>query len=80
MPIVIPDEILEGSGLTVEDIRLDVAISLYQREKVSLGKAAEIAGMNRWEFQKELAERKIPLNYSISDLEKDFQTILNMGK
>jgi len=80
MPIVIPDEILEGCDVTIEDIRLDVAISLYQREKVSLGKAAEIAGLNRWEFQKILAERRIPLNYSVSDLEKDYKTIMNMGK
>jgi len=79
MPIVIPDEILEGSGLTVEDIRLDVAISLYQREKVSLGKAAEIAGMNRWEFQKELAERKIPtINYSVEDLERELKALSSL--
>jgi predicted HTH domain antitoxin len=76
MPIVIPDEILEGSDVTVEDIRLDVAISLYQREKVSLGKAAEIAGLNRWEFQKILAGRKIPtINYTAEDLEKELKAL-----
>jgi len=80
MPIIIPDEIFEDSDITVEEIRLDVAISMYQRGRVSLGKAAQIAGMNRWEFQRILAERKIPLNYSVSDLEKDYQTIINMGK
>jgi len=76
MPVVIPDEILEGSDVTVEDIRLDVAISLFQRERVSLGKAAEIAGLNRWEFQKILADRKIPtINYSIKDLEKEIEAL-----
>ena len=47
---------------------LDVAVMLYQQERVSLAKAARIAGIQRMAFQEVLAERKIPISY---DLEGD---------
>lgn len=76
--IELPDELLEVSGFEPDKVVLDVAISLYQQEKISLGKAAQLAGLHRWAFQQILGKRKIPLNYSLSDLEKDFQTVSNM--
>jgi hypothetical protein len=36
---------------------LDVAVAVYQRGLYSLAKAARLAGLNRLEFQKVLAER-----------------------
>lgn len=55
--------------------KLETALKLYQNGEVSLGKAAELSGLNIWGFLDQLAEKKIPLNYSIEDLENDINTI-----
>lgn len=42
-------------------LRLELAIDLYKTDDVSLGRAAEIAGIDRWQFQEILSERQIPI-------------------
>lgn len=42
-------------------LRLELAVDLFRSDEVSLGRAAEIAGMDRWRFQEILCERKIPI-------------------
>ena len=37
----------------------EIAIMLFQQEKISIGKASQIAGMNQIEFQRLLANRNI---------------------
>jgi len=48
-------------------VLVDIAIGLYKREQVSLGRAAEIANMSSPAFLNELGRRKIPINYEIND-------------
>lgn len=45
----------------IEKIRQPIAISLYEKGKVSLGKAAEIAGLSQEEFIETLKEKGIPV-------------------
>ena len=40
-------------------LRLEAAIQLFKDEAVTLGRAAELAGMTRWEFEAVLADRGI---------------------
>lgn len=42
-------------------LRVELAIDLFRSDEVSLGRAAEIAGMDRWQFQEILSERQIPI-------------------
>lgn len=42
-------------------LRLELAVELFRADEVSLGRAAEIAGTDRWEFQEILHERRIPI-------------------
>ena len=44
----------------VKEMRIAAAVQWYAQEKVSQGKAAEIAGLNRVEFLDELYRRKVP--------------------
>ena len=46
-------------------------LALYQRGILSSGKAAALAGMNRWEWEELLGARKIPRHYSGEDLDRD---------
>ena len=52
--------------------RLAIAIYLYLRKRVSLGKAAEIAGLSRWDFIELLSKLGIPIiNYPPEELEDE---------
>ncbi len=58
-----------------DELRLLVALELYREGRISLGKAAEIAGLSLREFLYELRSRNIPLNYDLEELEQDLKTI-----
>ena len=72
MTLTLPESIENRSR---EWATLHLAIGLYVAREVSLGKAAEVAGLTQIEFQKELRNREIPLNYSLRDLEVDLQAV-----
>ena len=55
-----------------KDIKIFYAIRLYQLEKLTLGKAAQFAGLTRFEFEKTLSENLISIsNLSIDDVNED---------
>lgn len=74
MTVEISDEIIATSRLTLEEVRLALAIWLFQEKQVSLGKCAKVAGMHKMLFQKELAKRKIPIHYTEEDFERDLKS------
>lgn len=80
MSLTIPDDVLSATALTNCEVAVTVALELYQREKLSLGKAAELAGMGRFDFQKVLGERGLYLTYGVDDLEKDLATLRRLGQ
>ena len=65
---------LEAS-LTASRAALHLAIGLYTAEEVTLGQAAEAAGMSQTEFMRELGRRKIPMHYGVEDFAEDLITI-----
>lgn len=75
MIVEIPDQIIEKSGLSAKEILLKVALTLFQQEKLTLGHASKLTGLHQFEFQKELAKRKIPVHYGEEDFERDLKTI-----
>jgi predicted HTH domain antitoxin len=76
MQISLPDDL----GLSEREIKEELAIALYQREAVSLAKAAKVAGMTRLEFQRLLASRDIPIQYDVDDLHNDVETLRKLGQ
>jgi predicted HTH domain antitoxin len=69
MKIELPDNIINAER---EKILFDLAVILYTQAKISLGKAARIAGMSYVDFQFKLAELKISMNYNEEMLKEDF--------
>ncbi|MHA1722115.1 MAG: UPF0175 family protein [Candidatus Baldrarchaeia archaeon] len=59
-------------------IREIVAVELYREGYISLGKAAEIVGVSKWEMFEILARRKVSIRYGPKDLEKDLETLKKM--
>lgn len=57
-------------------IKQTVAIELYREGKISLGKAAELAGArNKWEMLMLLSEHEVSIHYSAQDAESDLKTL-----
>jgi predicted HTH domain antitoxin len=72
MPVILSDEELQAFHLTESEARLALAIRLYQDDRISIGRAATLAGLNRIEFQRELGRREISL-YDREMLENDLK-------
>lgn len=73
--ITVPDEFLLAARMTTEEIQLELAISLFQQEKLSFGKARELAGLDFWTFQQILGSRGIAPHYDVTELHEDMATI-----
>ena len=58
MPAVI-NEALRLMLATRPQLRLEAAVQLFKDATVTLGRAAELAGITRWEFETILADRGI---------------------
>ena len=57
-------------------IKRSLAVELYREGKLSLGKAAEVAGLkNKWEMVMLLNERRVPIDYTVKDAMKDLQNL-----
>ena len=60
--------------------KLEIALKEYLNDKISLGKAAENAGISIWEMLDELKSRNITLKYKISEAELEIEKILKKYK
>ncbi|RZN32654.1 MAG: UPF0175 family protein [Methanosarcinales archaeon] len=57
-------------------IRRSLAVELYREGKLSLGNAAEVAGVrNKWEMLLLLNEKGIPIDYTAKDARIDLETL-----
>jgi predicted HTH domain antitoxin len=73
--LVISEETLETIQLTEEELRAEIAVMLFQQERLTLAQASHFANLNIVQFQRLLASRKIPLHYDIDDLREDVQSL-----
>ena len=60
--------------------KLEYALKEYLSDKISMGKAAEIAGISIWDMLDELKRRNITLNYKPSEAELEIERILQKYK
>jgi predicted HTH domain antitoxin len=92
-PIVVvethfPEDIfntLQARGLfkdvLAEETRRLLALRFYRQRVLSLGKAARLAGLTRWEFLEYLSENAVPvLDYSQEELSSEFDAVDRLQK
>ena len=77
LTIDIPQDIVEAARLPRDEIegefRKELAIALYQRGILTLGKARLLAKMTRWEFEELLGKKRVVRHYTQTELEEDFE-------
>jgi len=74
--VKIPRELLIGieKEKLVDEIKLFMAMRLYEMKVLSLGKAAELAGKDKGDFMEALSEHGIDvLRYSKEDLDEEME-------
>jgi len=65
---------LVNKGLS--EIKMDIAVDQYVKEKSSLEQSSAIAGVSLWKFLDELHRRNVALKYSIADAESEINEAL----
>ena len=75
LTLEIPDDVTGGLRIPEGEqpfrLRLELACALYQRGLLSGGKAAELVGLDRHHFGRELALRGIHRHYTDAELQQD---------
>lgn len=65
LTIEVADEVVKASGKSPQalatGLKLALAVELFADGKLSLGKAAESAGLHKLDFMDELAKRRVPV-------------------
>lgn len=77
--ITIDNKNLQLSEEQERDIRLEIAVMLYEKADYSFYVAAKFAGMHWMDFVKELGKRKISI-FSEEAFLNDLETIKKFGK
>lgn len=71
IPVDIPSDLMLALNETEEELKshfqTSIAIMFFKEGKLTIGKAIQLSGLSRFEFEKALAKNKIP----ISDLNVD---------
>ncbi|MFH1992496.1 MAG: UPF0175 family protein [Pseudomonadota bacterium] len=80
MSIEIPREIIHATRLKPEELKRELAVLLFQQERLSFGKAREMTGMTVWAFQHLLASRDITVHYNLEDYKEDLKTLKELGR
>lgn len=79
MSLVIADEILKASGLSESELLLEIVIMLFEKEKLTLGRASRLVGMDLIQFQRLLASRRIPIHYDVAEFLEDIKSLKEQG-
>ncbi|HEX4496270.1 MAG TPA: UPF0175 family protein [Thermoanaerobaculia bacterium] len=80
MTINIPDQVLESARMSEPELRLEIAVLLYEKEKLTLAQASRLAEMGRLRFQHLLASRGLLIHYGVEDFEQDLDTLRGLGR
>ncbi len=67
--------IRELLAIGIAEYRENEAVKNYAEGKLSLGKAAELAGVSMWRLIDLLKEKKVPLRYDLDKLKEEIEAI-----
>ena len=76
MNLAVPDEFLELFDRELPsdmEVSIRLAAQLYASGKISVAKAAGLAGMKRWEFEDWLSRHNVSIPLSADDLDRELE-------
>lgn len=83
IPVDIPSDIMSALNESEQElksyIKISIAISLFHEGKLTLGKAIQLAGTTRLEFENALAKSDVPLSQlSIEQIKADVEKLTRL--
>jgi predicted HTH domain antitoxin len=75
MTVTIPDEVLRSAQLSEAELKVELALALFQQDRLTLGQAANLAQMPQLDFQQLLGSRKIAIHYGFEQMEQDLRRV-----
>lgn len=75
----IPRTVLSSARLSLEELKTELAVHLYEQRRLALSKASELAGLSLWRFRQILGARQIEATYSPEDIDEDLQSLRALG-
>jgi predicted HTH domain antitoxin len=75
MPVTISDEVLTAAHISEPELRRELALTLFQQERLTLAQASHVAEMSQLAFQALLADRQIPVHYGVEEFREDLRTL-----
>jgi len=80
MSLAIPQDLLQTTRMSETEFKQEIAVMLFEKDKLTLGQAGRFAGMSQLQFQHLLSSRQIPVHYDIDDFEEDLRTLKELGR
>lgn len=69
----------ESESDLLNDMKLFTAINYYQNDKLSLGKAAQFAGLSKYDFENILSKHEITISkLNVDDIKADLQKLAKL--
>ncbi len=78
--LTIPATVLESTHMTSQELLQEISIMLFEKEKLSLGEACELAELTHLQFQHLLASRNLSIHYDVDEFEDDINTLKKLGR
>ena len=75
MPVTISDEVLTAAHISECELREELALALFQKDRLTLSQASRLAEVSHLAFQALLAERQIPIHYGVEEFREDLRTL-----
>lgn len=79
LSLSIPDSVLHSLKLPEKTVQKDLmkllAVKLYEKGALGLGKASELCGASRTDFLHALKEEEVFLNYDDEELDRDLAAL-----
>jgi predicted HTH domain antitoxin len=75
MPVTISHEVLTAAHISERELKEELALRLFQQERLTLSQASRLAEMSHLAFQAQLAEPQIPIHYGVEEFREDLRTL-----
>lgn len=75
MGVIISDDVLRATRMTEVEMKQEIAIFLFEKNKLMPAQASRLAKMHRLQLQHLLASRQIAVHDDVTDFETDIRAL-----
>lgn len=72
---IISKEFLQSVQMTPQELAIEIAVYLYEKERLTLGQAKRLADLDQISFQKELVRRNVYIHIEMEDVLQDIENL-----